>query len=166
MNRNMIIGLFVISIILISGCLEVSKTGQTIFGQAEPNCSEIQESISIPLASNRIDAVPNLSYRVYTVEIDVSNKQSNKISGSFTEESGHDIKLYVFDQKNFNAWKANQSYAPYVDSGKRPAYFFSFIPDHTDTYYFVFDNKYSWFTNKVPNLTATWNYKKTVTKCN
>ena len=48
--------------------------------------------------------------------------------------------------------------AAYVNAKRVESYDFSFVPDHSDYYYFVLDNTYSWFTNKVPEITATWSY--------
>jgi hypothetical protein len=108
--------------------------------------------------------VPAGKYLYYQVYIDVSGKSGNVVSGSVVETAGYDIRFYVFDQKGFNAWKNGYSSQPYVDSGRITSYSFSFVPDHSDYYYFVLDNGYSWFTNKVPQITATWNYQKTVTE--
>ena len=108
--------------------------------------------------------VPAGKYLYYQVYIDVSGKSGNVVSGSVVETAGYDIRFYVFDQKGFNAWKNGYSSQPYVDSGRITSYSFSFVPDHSDYYYFVLDNGYSWFTNKVPQITATWNYQETVTE--
>jgi len=37
---------------------------------------------------------------------------SDFVSGTVEETTDHDITLYVFDQKNYNAYKAGQSYTP------------------------------------------------------
>jgi hypothetical protein len=108
--------------------------------------------------------VPARYYYYYPVYIDVSGKSGNVVSGSVVETAGYDIRFYVFDQKGFNAWKNGYSSQPYVDSGRITSYSFSLVPDHSDYYYFVLDNSYSWFTNKVPQITATWNYQETVTE--
>jgi len=103
-------------------------------------------------------------YIYYKCYIDVSQKEDNIVSGSINETSGNDINFYVFDQKDFNAWKNGQAVSPYVYAKRVKSYTFSFVPDHTDYYYFVLDNGYSIFTNKVPEIVVVWNYKITTTK--
>jgi len=102
-------------------------------------------------------------YLYYREYIDISGKSRNVVYVSVVETAGYDIRLYVFDQKGFNAWRNGYSSQPYVDSGRIKSYSGSFVPDHSDYYYFVFDNSYSWFTNKVPQITVTWEYQETIT---
>jgi hypothetical protein len=100
----------------------------------------------------------------YSVYIDVSGKQQNVVYGSVVETAGYDINFYVFDQKNFNAWQNGEQAQAYVTAKRVKSYDFRFVPDHSDYYYFVLDNTFSWFTNKVPEITATYTYQITVTK--
>jgi hypothetical protein len=100
----------------------------------------------------------------YSVYIDITGKKENLISGIVVETAGYDINFYVFDQKGFNAWQRGETAQAYVDARRVNNYKYSFVPDHSDYYYFVLDNRYSWFTNKVPQITATWSYKETVTE--
>ena len=108
--------------------------------------------------------IPAGYYYYIRVYIDVSGKKNIIISGKVTETAGYDINFYVFDQKGFNGWKSKQSYTPYVYAKKIKSYSYSFVPDHTDYYYFVLDNGYSLFTNKVPEITATISYEVTYTE--
>lgn len=98
-------------------------------------------------------SVPAWKYLYWVSFIDVSNKQNVKVFGNFTVEAGNDVIFYVFDQKGYNGWISGGSATPYVSSGKVGHYEFVFYPDHTDYYYFVLDNRYSIFTNK---LVSTW----------
>jgi len=115
-----------------------------------------------------IDEKPTVRYGdyVYYVRyIEVSGKTNNIVYGSVVETAGYDINFYVVDQKNFNAWLYGGSpvvyyvYAPGVNSRD-----FSFVPDHSDYYYFILDNTSGNFTNKVPHLTVRWSYYTTVTQ--
>lgn len=103
-------------------------------------------------------------YGYYKCYIDTSHKEDNIVAGSIVETSGNDINFYVFDQKDFNAWRNGENVQPYVYAKRVKSYTFSFVPDHTDYYYFVLDNRYSWFTNKVPEIKVTWSYNTTTTK--
>ncbi len=114
-----------------------------------------------------VDDKPTVSagqYIYYSRYVDVAGKQQNFVAGKVTETAGYDINFFVFDQKGFNAWKQGGSSAAYVDARRIASQDYRFVPDHTDYYYFVLDNTFSWFTNKVPSVTATWSYQETVTK--
>jgi len=100
----------------------------------------------------------------YDVHIDVSGKERNIVSGEVVETAGYDINFYVLDQKGFNAWKEGRSAPAYVSANRIKSYSYSFVPDHSDYYFFVLDNTYSWFTNKVPQITASWSYQITTTE--
>jgi hypothetical protein len=108
--------------------------------------------------------VPARDFVYYSVYIDVTGKEDNLVTGTVIETAGYDINFYVFDQKGFNAWWYGGSAQAYVDARRVGSYTFSFVPDHSDYYYFVLDNKYSWFTNKVPYVRAKWSYQITVTE--
>lgn len=108
--------------------------------------------------------VPAGKYVYYRIHIDISDKQNNVIQGRVVETAGYDINFYVFDQENYNLWKDGKTAAAYVSAKRIESYDFSFVPGHSDYYYFVLDNTYSWFTNKVPEITATWNYVITTTQ--
>jgi len=102
-------------------------------------------------------------YFHYCVYIDISGKERNLVSGRVVETAGYDINFYVFDQKGFNTWREGKSAPMYVNARRVNSYYYSFVPDYSD-YYFVLDNTYSWFTNKVPQITASWSYQTTVTE--
>jgi len=114
-----------------------------------------------------IDDKPTVSagkYTYYRIYIDISGKQRNIVSGNIVETAGYDINFYVFDQKGYNAWTGGSSATAYVSAERIKSYSYSFAPDHSDYYFFVLDNRYSWFTNKVPQITATWSYEATTTE--
>jgi hypothetical protein len=119
------------------------------------------ESVSLV---NDKPTVPARYYVYYREYIDIAEKKENVIYVSVVETAGYDINFYVFDQKNFNAWKEGSSAQAYISANRIKSYNYSFVPDHSDYYYFVLDNTYSWFTNKVPSITVTWSYKITVTE--
>ncbi len=100
----------------------------------------------------------------YSIYIDISRKEKNIVSGEVVETAGYDINFYVLDQVNYNAWKEGRWAVAYVSVERINSYSYSFVPDHSDYYYFVLDNTYSLFTNKVPQITATWNYQTTITE--
>lgn len=97
----------------------------------------------------------------YYARIEISDKKYNRIEGVVEEKSGHGINFMILDTKNYNAWKEDNSSAmAYVKEKNITNYNFSFIPDHSDDYYFVFDNTNSIFTNKLVAAQATWKYRQ------
>jgi PGF-CTERM protein len=122
-------------------------------------CLQTASAESVTLIDDKptVPAGKAIYYRVY---IDITGKEKNIISGSVIETAGYDINFYVFDQKGFNTWwYENRLIGAYVAAQRIKSYSYSFVPDHTDYYYFVLDNKYSWFTNKVPQIKAIWTYQ-------
>jgi len=130
----------------------------------EQDCKTVSNPYEVTLPGNVVlfdkstTSVQAGSYQVYLRYVDVSGKTQNYISGSFTETAGFDISFYVMDQQNYNSFKNGQSYTTYVVENRRESANFNFIPPKTDYYYFVFDNRYSSFTNKLPQISATWGY--------
>jgi len=120
-------------------------------------------SRSITLVDDKptVGAGKAIYYRIY---IDISNKVNNVVYVSVTETAGYDITLLVLDQKNFNSWDAGRSYVAYIEAKRVTSYSDRFVPDHSDYYYFVLDNTYSLFTNKVPQIKAVWSYTETSIK--
>jgi len=150
-----------VPIIAVTYTVNEPRQIQETYWEKEPY--QETESHEVPLIDDK-PTIPAGKYVYYSRDIDVSGKQGNSVSGEIVETAGYDIKFYVFDQKGFNAWKNGNSALAYVDLGKVRSQYYRFVPDHSGTYFFVLDNGYSWFTNKVPSITATWRYEETVTK--
>ena len=94
------------------------------------------------------------------IMLNVDGKTHNMLKGSFVEPAGYGISFYVFDQKNYNAFNEGGSRTPYVSAKRVKSYEFTFVPDHSDLYYFVFDNGYSISIDKVPVLSVTWTWQE------
>ncbi|MEM2057120.1 MAG: zinc ribbon domain-containing protein [Thermoproteota archaeon] len=117
------------------------------------------------ILEEEISTVPARAYLTISFTIDISGKEACRVTGTVEETAGYDINFYVFDQKNFNAWKEGKSYLAYVALEKvssKTSY--EFYVDHTDNYIWVFDNRYSLFTNKVPKVSAELTCHVVVTK--
>lgn len=98
-------------------------------------------------------------YVALQASIDVTDKKANRISGNVREGTGVGIWFYVFDTRNFNAWRAGQSFQPLAVVSNAVSHDFSFVPDRPDTYYFVLSNIPSFFASKAPSLSATWTFE-------
>jgi hypothetical protein len=142
---------------------ETAKPYQRTETYWEKEPFQVTKAESVTIVNDK-PTVPAGKYTYLKVYIDVSGKDRNIISGNVIETAGYDINFYVFDQKGFNAWAEGKTALAYVSAERTKSYSFSFVPDHTDYYYFVLDNRYSWFTNKVPQITASWNYQITTTE--
>ena len=142
---------------------EATEPRQRTETYVEKEPYQVTKTESVKLLDDKptVSAGKAIYYHVY---IDIAGKERNVVSGSVVETAGYDINFYVFDQKGYNAWKEGRSTQAYVSAKRINSYSYSFVPDHSDYYYFVLDNGYSWFTNKVPQITAAWNYQIIVTE--
>lgn len=148
---------FGILLLLIVPFIPVTTTYNSSNLQPIIKTKTILKNVSKILINDKptVDAGKVIYYRVY---IDINGKSNNIISGKVIETSGHDINFYVFDQKGFNTYNEGGEAPAYVYAKRVSVYTFSFVPDHSGYYYFVLDNGYSIFTNKVPYIIVYWNY--------
>ncbi len=121
----------------------------------------ITEPKSTILFTDRLESVPAREYRQTFSYIDPEGKTQNIVTGEISETTtGNDINFYIFDKKNFNAWKEGKENKPYVSKERIKKFEFSFVPDHADDYIFVMDNGYSLITPKIPKINAQWSWKE------
>lgn len=125
---------------------------------------QVQQPFSTTILDTTISVAASHA-QPYSYAIDLTDTSNNRIYGSVVETAGYGISFLVFDQQGYTAWKANQNNGnPYVKYTDQKSISFSFVPTHTDTYYFILDNQFSWFTNKLPHLVVNWSGSKTVTE--
>jgi len=124
-------------------------------------------NVTVPIITDSVDFeeynyVPTGYFFHLSQIYDIDDKTKNRVTGNFRVDSGPTINFFIFDQKNFNAWKDGQSYQPYFVERDVKSGDFSFIPDHTDRYYYVFDNQNLYETVHI-YIEGTWNfnYKET-----
>ncbi len=136
---------------------QYGSTGQSGYSDTTV---QMPQDYDVPLFSDNL-AINAGHAKQWKVRIDISDKTRNVIEGRLEELSGHGINFWVLDTKNYNAWKAdNSNIQPYVREKNVVNYDFSFIPDHSDDYYFVFDNTNSILTNKLVKSSASWKYRQ------
>lgn len=122
-----------------------------------------QTIFNIPMVDTTV-SVQNGQYTYYQYPVDLTDKSNNAIQGTMTDTAGYGINFLIFDQQGFTAWYSNHNNgSPYVKLTNSKGSSFNFVPTHTDTYYFVLDNTYSWFSNKLPHLVVNWSGVQTVT---
>lgn len=122
----------------------------------------IVEPKSTILFSDRLEPVPARGYKHVFSYIDPEGKTQNIVTGEISETTGNDINFYIFDKKNFNAWKEGKENKPYVSLKDVKKSEFSFTPDHADDYIFVIENK-AWFTNMIAKINVQWSWKEVKT---
>lgn len=130
----------------------------------------VQQPVQVdkPFLTQLIDdtiSVPAGNYFYYSITVDLSDTKNNIISGSVSDTAGYGITFIVLDRQGFTAWESDHSKgSPYVKFTNVISITFPFVPTHTDTYYFVLDNTYSWFSNKLPHISVNWSGSRTVTE--
>lgn len=113
----------------------------------------------VPLYSTTV-AVEAGTHQFAKYYIDIANKINNVVNGNISVLAGGEFLFYVFDQRNYNAWRDGQSYQAVVSPGRVTNYSFAFIPDHSDYYYFVFANNLSLYSNKMIQSSAYWGWQE------
>ncbi|MDI6641793.1 MAG: hypothetical protein QME68_05730 [Elusimicrobiota bacterium] len=136
-------------------------TAVETYYEKEPYTITEPKSSMLPIEDKYV--VPAREYKEVFAHIDPEGKTQNIITGEISETTGNDINFYIFDRKNFNAWKEGKENKPYVSKERTKKFEFSFVPDHADDYIFVMDNRYSWLTPKVANINAQWSWKEVKT---
>jgi len=135
------------------------KTFQQEQTQPEPQ-KPVAREMELELFNDDAITVKAGTYYGEKVMLNVDGKTHNRLKGSFVEPAGYGITFYVFDQKSYNAYEAGHRTTPYVSARRVKSYEFTFVPDHSGLYYFVFDNGYSVSTNKVPVLSVVWSWRE------
>jgi len=101
----------------------------------------------------------NYQYYQFTVP---SGASDIHVSGTFTASggSGNDIRIYVLDNTSFVNWKNGHSVSTYYNSGQMTTGSISATLPSDGTYYLVYDNTFSVFSQKNVNTRATLSYTK------
>jgi hypothetical protein len=99
------------------------------------------------------------SYEYYSFTIP-SGASDIQVSGSFTASggSGNDIRIYILDSTSFTNWKNGHSVSTYYNSGQMTTGTISATLPSSGTYYLVYDNTFSLFSQKNVNTWATLSY--------
>ncbi len=163
-----LIAFFVVPVVEVSYTATESYQATETYYETEPYTVMEEYSTTqyrnLVLWDNESFGVSAGYYQPYYYYIDIAGKTGNFVTGNVQSLAGGEFLFYVFDQKNYNAWRNNQSYQPNIAPGRVTNYNFSFVPDHTDYYYFVFSNTFSFFTNKLIQFSADWDWQETETE--
>ena len=101
------------------------------------------------------------SYQYYQFTVP-SGASGIQVTGTFTASggSGNDIKVFVLDSTSFVNWKNGHTVSTYYNSGQLTTGTISATLPSGGTYYLVYDNTFSVFSQKNVNTQATLSYTK------
>ena len=109
-------------------------------------------------------------WKAYSVAIDLTKTPNCRITGSFSASggSGNDIEFLVFNESNYKKWKYEMesttgspaSIPALYRSGRVTRDSFDISVSSTDTYYLVWSNHFSTFSNKAVKVQVYLTYSK------
>lgn len=131
------------SIYIISICLLVLS-----------GCSEIHIALS-PLETVHVDEtikIENRSYRHWILSL----KKGSTLHGEVKLEK-YDINIWLLKPREFEAFKSKDEFSglPGASSYRTQHFIFDFHIPETGKYYFVLDNRYSYFNDKYVSVYLT-----------
>lgn len=94
------------------------------------------------------------------------HRTANLLSGDLihiyflgTSGGNMDVDFYVMDELNYFKWKAGESYSSQISLSRVTRYDQDFTVPSNATWYFVWDNSFSWITQKgvTATITKNWN---------
>jgi len=156
MARKWIVGIGLFLVIL-SLSLIVSLT----FPQTTQGSSEPHEQNLISISQQTVKASGYFSQKIF---IDIQGKNDYIVTGRMTEITGNKITFIVFDDSNFRSWEEGAASLPLLTFQDITGQSFSFSPQMSGYYVFVFDNRYSPIEKKISaSATSSWKEIRTET---
>ena len=112
-----------------------------------------------PIANQQVVIEPR-SYAWFTFGLGARNT-TIAVDGYFRAQggSGNDIKAYILDKEGFENFKNGHNAPTFYNSGQVTVSKIRAIINQPNTYYLVFDNRFSFSSNKVVTVTANMIYK-------
>jgi hypothetical protein len=127
-----------IGLLIIGAGLYVGNQGTQILFPVAQVTGLMSQGVSItPIISSTLLSVPASNYTYLTTNL----KENIRTSGLLQVEGGSEIGFYVMNEGNFSAW--SHGYPSVTNLAKPDAinYNFTFVPDVSEVYYFVFSNQ-------------------------
>lgn len=145
---------------------EPYETTKTEYYYEDVSSSEdVSESERLLTASDKVSMdYSGITYKEY---IDINDKSNRKVTGIIHETSGKTCNFYICDQSTYNTYVNNDhtwdsSMTVYLFAKNVDEYEFSFVPDKSDYYIFLFKKVDKTQTMRV-NIDATYSYTTTET---
>jgi hypothetical protein len=125
--------------------------------------------IPIPFATKEPYDIPqssNLFHESFVVPVGETHRTASLQNGDFihieftvTSGGNLDVDFYVLDELNYFKWVAQESYSAQVSLSRVTNCDQDFIVPHNATWCFVWDNSFSWITQKGVTTTISkhWN---------
>lgn len=119
-----------------------------------------QEPYNVPQSTNLVSE----SFMVPTVDdihrtASLESGDSIHIYFACTSGGNLDVDFYVFDEINYFKWKNGELCSSQISLSRATTYNQDFTVPSNGTYYFVWDNSFSWITQKgvTATITKNWN---------
>jgi len=156
MARWWIVGIGLFLVILSSSLVVSLAFPQTTQGSSEPH-----EQNLISISQQTVKANGYFSQKIW---IDIQGKNDCVVAGRMTEITGNGITFILFDDSNFQSWKEGATSFPLLTYPNITSQSFSFSPQTSGDYVFVFDNRYSPIEKKISaSATSSWREVRTET---
>ena len=144
-------------LVILSSSLVVSLA----FPQTTQGSSEPHEQNLISISQQTVKANGYFSQKIW---IDIQGKNDCVVAGRMTEITGNGITFILFDDSNFQSWKEGATSFPLLTYPNITSQSFSFSPQTSGDYVFVFDNRYSPIEKKISaSATSSWREVRTET---
>lgn len=130
-----------------------------IFFSLVPFPFATKEAYDVPQSSNLIN-------ESFVVPVGEAHRTASLQGGDLTHiyfvvtSGGNlDVDFYVMDELNYFKWKAHESYSAQISLSRATNYDNDLAVPHNATWYFVWDNSFSWITQKGVTTTISkhWN---------
>ena len=130
--------MLIIGLLIIGAGLYVGNQGTQILIPVAQVTGLVSQGVSVtPVISSTLLSVPASNYTYSTANL----KENIRTTGLLQVEGGSEIGFYVMNEGNFSQWSHGY---PSVTSVAKPDainYNFTFAPDVSGAYYFVFSNQ-------------------------
>ena len=170
-TTKLAVGIIVVLVIVVFATLAMSNSGSGSLGGVFGPCSKTVTTNYVstftsystqnynPNIVNGLITVDAGHYEYYQFSIPASTSGIASVHGSFTASggSGNDIIVYIMDNTNFVNWQNGHSATSYYNSGQVTTANFN-VNLNAGTYYLVYDNTFSIFSQKNVQTTASFSY--------
>jgi hypothetical protein len=127
-----------IGLLIIVAGLYIANQGTQILTPLAGVTGQVSEGVSItPVLSTTLLSIPASNYTYLTVNL----RENVKTIGLAQVEGEGQVGLYIMNAGNFTRWRLGNPSAVALAKPDVTSYNFTFIPDGSGLYYFVFSNQ-------------------------
>jgi len=145
---------FCIGLLMILGGLYISTQGVQILTPVAEITGLVSHQVSVtPIVASTLLSVPATNYSF--ISADLMNGLT--ATGSLQVEGGSEIGFYIMNANDFSEWKRGSVSTIVLGKPDAINYNFTFVPQETGLYYFVFSNQDPSHKNVIFNLSVLEN---------